>query len=798
MSLGSAESTSPSLHSSAAAQRLRERKEAIIEAYASAARSELEAARTVDWKGLVDTLPELLDNLADALHQGESVANLRESARIGMKHGQVRAHQQAYSLNEVLIEYRLLSRVIFTTLRQGGRPDLQTEDIIHDAIHRGIANSASEFTRIRSEAEREHLAERERLLQELQAARSLLEAIIRHFPIGVSITDARTERALFFNEEINRLVERPVSQRQSMEEYIQYGAVHADGSPYAVDEYPTVRAIRKGETVRDEEMLYRRKDGTVATLIVNSTPVREADGTIAVAVTTAYDLTERRRLEVELKNSRQELHDFFMQAPVALCILSGPEHVYTLANPLFLQTSGRNPVGKKAREAFTEAEAGNFFKILDDVYQTGIPHIGKELPFPRQKENGEITQLYLDTGYHPFRGSDGRIKGILALVHDVTEKVLARQRVEESEAALRQATAQLRLIADSVPIHLCQLDHDERFLFVNKAAAEMWQLPVEQFLGRTIRQVVGDETQRALHPYTCRVLQGERVSYESPFHAPDGTIRIFLNTYTPDRTPDGTIRGFLVAGFDITDRKRAEEALQKSFLSLQDERELRERFVSTLAHDLRTPLTATRMSSQLLLRSAGDPARLQKLASRIADNIDRADQMIRDLLDANRLKAGERLPLEVGRCSLKEVARQTLDELSSIHGDRFVLRARAPLEGLWSSSGIRRILENLCGNSVKYGAPHRPVTVSLEEEGGKARIQVHNEGTPIPEAELPKLFEPFRRSDAARASGERGWGLGLTLVKGLAEAHGGTVSVRSSQEQGTVFTVILPPGQGFD
>jgi signal transduction histidine kinase len=269
-----------------------------------------------------------------------------------------------------------------------------------------------------------------------------------------------------------------------------------------------------------------------------------------------------------------------------------------------------------------------------------------------------------------------------------------------------------------------------------------------------------------------------------------------LNTYTPYRQQDGTIQGFLVAGLDITERKKAEEALRESLSKLQEERALRELFVSTLAHDLRTPLTAAKMSAQLLLRGADDPARLQKLASRITDNIDRADQMIRDLLDANRIKAGDQLPLEVGRCCLNEVARQTLEELSSIHGDRFVLRASSTIEGFWSASGIRRILENLCGNGVKYGAPHRPVTVSLAVEEGRVEIQVHNEGTPIPAGDLPDLFEPFRRASTARASGARGWGLGLTLVKGLAEAHGGTVSVKSSEGQGTVFTVKLPPGPG--
>jgi hypothetical protein len=125
-----------------------------------------------------------------------------------MTHGQQRARQKAYSLKAVLIEYRLLGRILLTALRQAGRPDLQTEDLIHDAIHRGIANAASEFTRIRSEAEREHLAERERALQELQATRSLLEAILTHLPVGVSITDARKKSGRGTSRELREVAGR--------------------------------------------------------------------------------------------------------------------------------------------------------------------------------------------------------------------------------------------------------------------------------------------------------------------------------------------------------------------------------------------------------------------------------------------------------------------------------------------------------------------------------------------------------------------------------------------------------------
>jgi PAS domain S-box-containing protein len=99
-------------------------------------------------------------------------------------------------------------------------------------------------------------------------------------------------------------------------------------------------------------------------------------------------------------------------------------------------------------------------------------------------------------------------------------------------------------------------DSEERILFVNRAAAKMWQLPAEQIIGKTLSDVVGEKTQRALHKYTLQVLTGEIVSYESPFKAPDGSIHTFFNTYTPDRGADGTIRGFVMAGTDVTERKQ--------------------------------------------------------------------------------------------------------------------------------------------------------------------------------------------------------------------------------------------------
>jgi signal transduction histidine kinase len=240
------------------------------------------------------------------------------------------------------------------------------------------------------------------------------------------------------------------------------------------------------------------------------------------------------------------------------------------------------------------------------------------------------------------------------------------------------------------------------------------------------------------------------------------------------------------------DNSRLYARLRHQLEQLRLEREIRERFVSTLAHDLRSPLTAARMSAHLVLRYPDQAAGRERQLGRLIQSLTRAEQMIENLLDANRIRAGERLPLEITECDLVATAREVCEELSMVLGNRFAVRGPERLAGHWSCNGLRRVLENLLTNGAKYGAPATPVITTIEARGTEAWITVHNEGPPIPPAELDRLFDPFHRAGGARVQGKPGWGLGLTLVKGLTEAHGGRISVESSAEAGTTFRVQLP------
>ncbi|MBS2028853.1 MAG: DUF4118 domain-containing protein [Deltaproteobacteria bacterium] len=236
-------------------------------------------------------------------------------------------------------------------------------------------------------------------------------------------------------------------------------------------------------------------------------------------------------------------------------------------------------------------------------------------------------------------------------------------------------------------------------------------------------------------------------------------------------------------------RRRAERYVEV----LEAERAMRERFVVALSHDLRTPLAAARLAMQLAMRKAGAPLEAADLSRRALNGIDRTLSMITDLLDSYRLVEGKRLPLNVQPLELVAFVQQAVSELRATFQMNIELGSSGAVDGFWDRDSIRRIVENLCINAAKYGQGAIRVQVGASARG--ARLSVHNDGEAIPEEIRAQLFEQFFRAPSAEQSARRGWGVGLMAVRALAEAHGGTVSVRSASGQGTTFIVDLPLGQ---
>ena len=221
--------------------------------------------------------------------------------------------------------------------------------------------------------------------------------------------------------------------------------------------------------------------------------------------------------------------------------------------------------------------------------------------------------------------------------------------------------------------------------------------------------------------------------------------------------------------------------------TLQDIQEL---LMVTITHDLRGPINVVKMGTQLIRR------RLQKgdthldVATRMMGAIDRLDSMIQNLLDASRLRAGQSLKLKFEECDLERLGKEVVEDLSFAYGERFVIVSDSDVRAYCSPKEMRRVIENLATNAVKYGAPSTPITLTLQQTETQISLAIHNEGAAIALDAQSILFQQFRRT--ACAEDQTGWGLGLFLAKSIVEAHQGTLEVESAEGQGTSFVIKLP------
>ncbi|HET9452336.1 MAG TPA: PAS domain-containing sensor histidine kinase, partial [Aggregicoccus sp.] len=376
----------------------------------------------------------------------------------------------------------------------------------------------------------------------------------------------------------------------------------------------------------------------------------------------------------------------------------------------------------------------------------------------------------------------------VSFVLDVTE----RHRAEAERADTLNLLGSLLATA---PVGLCFVDRGLRFTHVNDQLAALNRQPVEEHLGRHVREVSAPLADLVEAPLR-RVLQegcallDQELGEGAALTRPDGSPGHFQASYYPvhDRTGQVVLAGTVLV--DLTERKRAEEQLREAA-------EFRERFLGIVSHDLRTPLQASMLAASLLLRADDLPERHQKLARRIASSTERMARMISELLDFTRSRLGGGIPVERRRVNLAQLTQEVLDEVEvGAREGQLRLSVEGPCEGAWDPGRISQVVQNLVTNALKHGAAGGPVTLRLVGEASGVRLSVHNQGEPIPAALLPQLFNPFRRGAGRSAASpvSEGLGLGLYIAQAVIAAHGGRIEAHSSAQAGTTFQVWLPLG----
>jgi PAS domain S-box-containing protein len=375
----------------------------------------------------------------------------------------------------------------------------------------------------------------------------------------------------------------------------------------------------------------------------------------------------------------------------------------------------------------------------------------------------ESVNLWVETRAYPT--PDG---GMAVFLRDVSEQKLA-----ESERDL---------IFTRAPALLCRAGVDGRLQRVNPAWSRVLGWSEAQLLSMTFASLLHPEDAAFLAPGLERLAAGEAlVDVEGRLRHQDGSYRWFSWSLTPEPR-QGLLFG---AGRDVTEARRT----AGEFKSRAD---FEQQLIGIVSHDLRNPLSVITLGAQALLRRESLETSATRTAVRILSAAERASRMVRDLLDFTQARLGGGLSIQPGPVDLHELVRQVLDELQMTFPERdFLLHQQGDARGEWDGDRMVQLLTNLVTNAAKYSPEGSAVSVTTRAEAREVWLDVHNAGAPIAPEVLARLFQPLQRGRNDH-SAARSVGLGLYIVKHIVEGHGGRIDVRSTEAEGTTFTVRLP------
>ena len=368
--------------------------------------------------------------------------------------------------------------------------------------------------------------------------------------------------------------------------------------------------------------------------------------------------------------------------------------------------------------------------------------------------------------------------------------------VARADEALRAENARLRRLLSSISEGLLVVDRSWCATFVSDRALQVVGLPREAVLGRCVWDVFPRARRTKLWDGLHLAREsGHVVHFEEFYPEP---LRMWLECHCYPFED-----GLIVSLRDVSDRRRAEAALREEKAALQEANaRLREadrrkdEFLGMLSHELRNPLAPIRNSIFILRHGPGDVeqvARAQRVIERQTEHLTR---LVDDLLDVTRIARG-RIELRRERVDLALVVARAAEDFRTGMRERevaFEVRLpAAPLVADIDPTRVTQVIGNLLHNAAKFTRPGDAVTLSLAEVDGMAELRVRDTGAGIEPGLLPLIFEPFVQGERTLARTEGGLGLGLALVRGIAELHGGSARAESrGKGQGAELVVRLP------
>jgi PAS domain S-box-containing protein len=620
----------------------------------------------------------------------------------------------------------------------------------------------------------------------LEIERKRLQAVLKVLPVGVLIVDAEGKLLETNQEAINIWGNTPIVNNPG--EYGQYKGWWADsGDPIAAEDWAAARALLKGESSVNEEVIIEAFDGKRKTVLNSAAPIYDEQNRLIGAVVAESDITRQAELRRQIDEERQNFYSLLMDAPAYIAVLNGPDLVFEFINEegkKFYQN--QDIIGKPLSEVRPEYIEQGVVSVIEQVYHTGEPFFTRERLLKYDRYNtGIMDQGYFDIVFQPIKDKNEQVTGIFAFGVEVTKQVEARKQIEG-------LFAELETIFEAIPDGIFVCNSQGELIRANESGLRMLGLPevtsIESraklvnalkfsYPNNTPYEIEQTPINRAL---TGEIIKGFRARLTSLETGQEIHLRI---SAAPIRDNNGQIIGAVAANNDIT--------------ALYQQEQEKDAFISVVAHELKTPITSIKGFTQLAisrLQRAGVNEREVEILTNVDKQANRLVTLINELNELSHFQT-DKLELNYREFDLAELVRRTGDALQiTTETHPIVLDLPKSLKIQGDPARLEQVLNNLIGNAIKYSPDGGSVTVTLRPEGEEVFLAVKDQGIGIPPQDRPHLFERFRRASNTKDYRVGGFGLGLYICSEIVRAHGGRLWLAESETDGSgsTFCLTLP------
>lgn len=576
-----------------------------------------------------------------------------------------------------------------------------------------------------------------------------------------------------------------------------YLAQEAVGQPITIlippdrrhEEVEILARLKRGQHVDHFETVRLRKDGLLLDISLTISPLQDSVGRIIGASKIARDITERKRVENELRASEVRFRTLFESVPVAVysCNAAG---VIQEFNRRAAELWGREPAAGDTDERFCGSfklfrPDGSFMPHeqcpMAEVVAGRIPAVHDAEVLIERPDGSRVTVV---VNIRPLRNQHGAVVGAINCFYDITER-------KRTERALRESETRFRQLADAMPQIVWAARPDGYIDYYNERWYEFTGFPHDEFGQSSWEPILHpDDVRRCVDTYFGCIRDEKPYQIEYRFKDRHrGGYRWFMGRALPIKNEEGRIVRWFGTCTDIDDVKQAEETLKEV-----DRR--KNEFLATLAHELRNPLAPILNAVQLLgLKSPPDPD-FRWGHALIERQVKQLSRLVDDLLDVSRISQGK-INLRLEPVDLAAVVRQAIEisrpliDARNHHLNVSLPKNVAQVEG--DPVRLAQVVSNLLNNAAKYTEDGGRIDLAVEEKAGEAVIWVRDTGIGIAPAMLPHIFELFAQVQGSMGRSAGGLGIGLSLVDRLVKMHGGSVRASSAGiGQGSQFIVRLP------